>query len=137
MLPWIHKFCSRKRNKRDKNNTGFIENRPYDSPLGPSQVVLVVKNPPASTRDVRDTGQSLGQEDPLEEGMATPPVFLPGESYGQRNLAGYSPQGHKESDRTLATQHKHIITFIKKAVPRVQSVLDFERFPLLDSRPKR
>ena len=24
--------------------------------------------------------QSLGQEDPLEEGMATTPVFLPGES---------------------------------------------------------
>ena len=28
------------------------------------------------------------------------PVFLPGESHGQRNLAGYSLQGHRESDRT-------------------------------------
>ena len=28
------------------------------------------------------------------------PVFLPGESHGQRNLVGYSPQGHKESDMT-------------------------------------
>ena len=27
-------------------------------------------------------------------------VFLPGESHGQRSLAGYSPQGHKESDMT-------------------------------------
>ena len=36
--------------------------------------------------------QSLGQEDPLEEGMATIPVFLPGESRGQRSLVGYSPQ---------------------------------------------
>ena len=26
---------------------------------------------------------SLGQEDPLEKGMATSPVFLPGESHGQ------------------------------------------------------
>ena len=26
------------------------------------------------------------------------PVFLPGNSHGQRSLAGYSPQGHKESD---------------------------------------
>ena len=26
------------------------------------------------------------------------PVFLPGKSHGQRNLAGYNPQGHKESD---------------------------------------
>ena len=28
------------------------------------------------------------------------PVFLPGESHGQRRLAGYSPWGHKESDVT-------------------------------------
>ena len=28
------------------------------------------------------------------------PVFLPGESYGQRTLAGYSPWGHKESNMT-------------------------------------
>ena len=28
------------------------------------------------------------------------PVFLPGEFHGQRNLAGYSPWGHKESDTT-------------------------------------
>ena len=26
------------------------------------------------------------------------PVFLPGESHGQRSLGGYSPWGHKESD---------------------------------------
>ena len=28
------------------------------------------------------------------------PVFLPGESHGQRSLAGYSLWGHKESDMT-------------------------------------
>ena len=28
------------------------------------------------------------------------PVFLPGESHGQRSLAGSSPLGCKESDRT-------------------------------------
>jgi len=26
------------------------------------------------------------------------PVFLPGESHGQRSLEGYSPWGHKEMD---------------------------------------
>ena len=31
--------------------------------------------------------RSLGPEDPLEEGMQPTPVFLPGESYGQRSLA--------------------------------------------------
>ena len=47
--------------------------------------------------------QSLGGEDPLEEGMATTPVFLPRESHGQRSLAGYGPWGHKESDTTEVT----------------------------------
>ena len=44
--------------------------------------------------------QSLGQEDPLEEEMATTPAFLPGESHGQRSLAGNSPWGGTESDTT-------------------------------------
>ena len=38
---------------------------------------------------------SLGGEDPLEKGMASTPVFLPGEAHGQRRLAGYSPWDHK------------------------------------------
>ena len=38
--------------------------------------------------------QSLGWEDPLEKGMATTPVFLPGETHG------YSRRGHKELDTT-------------------------------------
>ena len=29
-------------------------------------------------------------------------VFLPGKFHGQRNLAGYSPQSHKESDIDLS-----------------------------------
>ena len=37
------------------------------------------------------------------------PVFLPGESHGQRSLEGYSPWGHQESDtteqRTLSLSH--------------------------------
>ena len=31
------------------------------------------------------------------------PVFLPGESHGQRSLVGYSPRGHTESDTTEVT----------------------------------
>ena len=33
------------------------------------------------------------------------PVFLPGESHGQRSLAGYSPWSHKESGKTEVTLH--------------------------------
>ena len=47
--------------------------------------------------------QFLGWEDTLEEAWQPTPVFLPGESHGQRTLAGYSPWGHKESDTTEVT----------------------------------
>ena len=40
---------------------------------------------------------SLNWEDPLEKEMATHSIVLPGESYGQISLAGYSPQGLKET----------------------------------------
>ena len=60
-------------------------------------VAQKVKNLPA----MQETGvQSLGQEDPLEKGWQLTPVFLPGEFHGQRSLAGYSPQGHRESDKS-------------------------------------
>ena len=45
--------------------------------------------------------QSLGQEDSLEKGMATIPVFLPGEVHGQRGL-GATAHGVTKS----RTQHQ-------------------------------
>ena len=45
-----------------------------------SQVVLVIKNLAANAGDIRDVGLIPGSKDSLEEGMATSPVFLPGES---------------------------------------------------------
>ena len=57
----------------------------------------MVKNPPA----IQETQvRSMGQEDPLEKGMQPTPVFLPGESHGQRSLTAYRPWGCKESDMT-------------------------------------
>ena len=63
-----------------------------------SQVVLVVKNPPANAGDVRDV--DLIRKIPWRRAWQPTPVFLPGESHGQRSLAGCSPWGHKESDTT-------------------------------------
>ena len=60
----------------------------------------MVENPLAKQETQEMWVQSLGREDPLEEGMATTPALLPGESHRQRRLAGYSPWGHKESDTT-------------------------------------
>ena len=55
----------------------------------------VTENPPANARDaglIPGSGRSPG------EGNGNP-VFLPGNSHGQRILAGYSPRDHKEPDR--------------------------------------
>ena len=58
---------------------------------------LEVKNLPA----MQETWVgSQSKEDPLEEGTATHPVFLPGKFHGQRSLVGHSPGGHKEPDMT-------------------------------------
>ena len=64
-------------------------------------MALVVKNLPANAGDTRDLGSILGVgKIPWRRAWLSTPVFLPGESYGQRSLAGYSPQGRKESDTT-------------------------------------
>ena len=36
------------------------------------------------------------------------PLFLPGKFHGQRSLVGYSPWGHKESDKTEVTEQYHL-----------------------------
>ena len=51
---------------------------------------------------------SLGPEDPLEDEMATHSSNLPGESRGQRSLAGSSPKDHKELDTMKATEQTHV-----------------------------
>ena len=63
----------------------------------------MVKNLPVNAGHMRDVGSILGREDPLEENMATHSSMLAWNSHGQRSLAGYSPSGHKESDKTEAT----------------------------------
>ena len=49
--------------------------------------------------------QSLGQEDPLEKGMATLLLWKP---HGLGRLAGYSPWGHKELNATERLKNNNI-----------------------------
>ena len=56
----------------------------------------MVKNPPSNAGDTSSFPE-LGRSPRRGNGN---PVFLPGESHGQRSLVGYSPQGCKESDMT-------------------------------------
>ena len=66
-----------------------------------AQVALVVKNLPANAGRRKTCGFGPWvQKIPWRRAWQATPVFLPGESHGQRNLAGYSPWGHKESDST-------------------------------------
>ena len=60
----------------------------------------------ANARDIRDMGSIpvLGRF-PWRRAWQLTPVFLPGESHGQRSLAGYGPKGHKELDTTEMTWH--------------------------------
>ena len=59
---------------------------------GASQVALVVKNVPANAGDVKDVGD-MGSipwvgKIPWQRAWQPTSVFLPGESHGQRSLAG-------------------------------------------------
>ena len=63
----------------------------------------MVKNLPAIQEPLETQLPSLGREDPLRREWQPTPVFFPGESYGQRSLAGYSSWGHKGRDITEAT----------------------------------
>ena len=65
----------------------------------------MVKNLPAM---LETQVQSLGWEDPLVEAWQPTPVFLPGDSDGQRRLAGYNLWGCKGSDMTERLTHKSI-----------------------------
>ena len=81
--------------------------------------------------------RSLGQEDSLEQETATQysfsiPVFLPGKSHRQMNLAGYSTWGHcRESDSTeqLSTHKYHVVQQLRVKLSSAVGRPEFEFFP--------
>ena len=77
-------------------HTHFLKIR-FLSQTWASLVAQTIKNLPAM---LETQVQFLAQEDALEKGMAITLAFLPEGVHGQRNLAGYSPWDHKESDTT-------------------------------------
>ena len=79
----------------------------------------MVKNLPASAEDVTDVGSIPGLGRSPRGGNGNPLQSFPGKSYGQRSLAGYSPQDCKESDTTeqLTLLYYWVaITAIKKSL---------------------
>ena len=68
---------------------------------------------------------SLGREDPLQGGMATAPVFLPGESHGQRSLVAV----------VRRSQRQPCCCSVAQLCPAVWDPVDFSApgFPVLPS----
>ena len=62
-----------------------------------SLVAQLLMNPPAMQRPEFDPSV---RKIPWRRERQPTPVFLSGESHGQRSLAGYSPWARKESDMT-------------------------------------
>ena len=92
--PWGHK---------ELDKTERLNNR---NVICASQVLLVVKNPPANAGDTRDTGLIPGSRRSREKEMANPlqdPCLE--KPRGRRSLAGY--MGSQRVDQDLAADHTH------------------------------
>ena len=78
------------------------------SSKGASQVVLMVKNPPANAGYLRCAFNPWVRKIPWRRTWQPTRVFLPGESHEQRSLVGYSPWGRKrvKGDRVTEQAHK-------------------------------
>ena len=75
----------------------------------------MVKNPTANAGDIRDTGFIPGLGRSPGGGHGNPFRCSCLENpHGQRSLAGYSPQGHKESDTTELFKHTTIDIMYKE-----------------------
>ena len=86
-----------------------------------------------STYQTEDAGLIPGRERSPGEGDGNPrQQFLLGKSHGQRNLEGYSPQGHKELDMTELPKHHHVLLYCWSRKQRQCSCLGHST----DGRPR-
>ena len=69
----------------------------------------ISKELPANAKDLRDAGSIPGLGRSPEKGMAT--LSSPGGTHGQRSLAGCSPRGHMELDKTDMTNRERMPVF--------------------------
>ena len=95
-------FCLPQSFKRVRllTSLGCVHGLRWPSLLVLMRLLLVIKNPPASAGDIRCGFAPWVVKMPWRRAWQPAPVFSPGESHGQRSLAGHSPWGCKESDTT-------------------------------------
>ena len=82
----------------------------------------MIKNLPGMQEKQRHGLNPWVRKIPWSRKWQPTPVFLIGQSHGERSLVGCSPQGHKESNITEATEY----TFTHRQ--REISTADMERF---------
>ena len=71
----------------------------------------VVKNLPIQETQATRV-QSLAWEDPLEKGMATSPVFLPGKSHRQEKPGRLQSMGSPRIRHDCMTKHKYLYVYM-------------------------
>ena len=78
----------------------------------------MIKNTLANAGDPEDRLDLWAGRIPWGRKWQSTPVFLPGEAYGQKSLAGYSPWGHNRVGHDLVTiqqqQQSYKITSLTK-----------------------
>ena len=127
-----------KRTKRDKNNNHFIENRPYDSPLWAFPGGASGKEPACQHKRCQRHGSVPRLERSPGGGHGNPLQYSCLENPMDRGT--WQAIVHRVAKSQTGLKHLSTSTsspISKKAEPRVQSILDSERFPLLASRPKQ
>ena len=85
--------------------------------LGASEMVLVAKNPPANSGDIRDGFDPWVGKIPLlpwRRKWQPTPVFFPEESHGQRSFMDYSPWGRERVRYDLVTEQQIILFNLEK-----------------------
>ena len=96
---------------RDKGHTFFSHSPVSQLYANASQMALSGEEPACRCARCKRRGFDpwVGKI-PWRRAWHPTPVSLPGESHGQRSLAGHSPWGRRESDTPGATWHPHVQT---------------------------
>ena len=88
--PWVSNFTCM--------SLSFLTSKPDEMSIPGSSVSKESSCNAGDLRSIPGWGRSPG------EGMATTPVFVPGESQGQKSLEGYGPWGRKSRTHDVATK---------------------------------
>ena len=92
-------FFKRKKDERERSRGETPESASFLPPTEVGSGFPGGSDGKESACNAEDLGSILGLGRSPGEGNGNPlPVFLPGESHGQRSLEGSSPRCHKESD---------------------------------------